>query len=259
MKKDIEQKIIQANIDLHREEASVYDKIHPEIFCSSEQNLIKDILKQILAKIKKEEIKALDLGAGTGNVTLKLLDNKKISSLVAVDLSEEMLDELKKRAGLNPKLKIVNKPADEFLAEDEEKYNLIVISSVLHHLPDYFRVISLILKKLKPGGCFIIFHEPTAEKSKVLNFLEWLDIRLFVNLFLPKELKKRVKTLDHSLSDYHVYHDFDMEGIKKHFESKDNLEIIFFKRRNVFGLWPFRLIGKFLPQKNNFILAVRKK
>jgi 2-polyprenyl-3-methyl-5-hydroxy-6-metoxy-1,4-benzoquinol methylase len=259
MEQELANKIIQANIELHQKEAQFYDKIHPEIFCKSEQNLIKNILKQVLAEIKKDKLNVLDLGAGTGNITLKLLDNEKVESVLAVDLSKEMLDELEKKAKDNPKLKIANKPADIFLMDDDEKYDLIVISSVLHHLPDYFKTIALVLEKLNPGGVFIIFHEPTGEKSKILSFLEWLDVRLFVNLCLPADIKKVAKSLDHTYSDYHFYHGFDLPGVKKLLEEREDLKLIIFRRHNNFDLGVFRLIGRLIPSKNHFILVVRKK
>ncbi|HDQ23194.1 MAG TPA: class I SAM-dependent methyltransferase [Candidatus Uhrbacteria bacterium] len=259
MKQNLSQKIIDANIELHKKSAKHYDKIHPEIFNKKEQGLINHVLAQVLAKIKLEKIKVLDLGAGTGNIALKLLNNPRIESIIAVDLSKEMLDELEKKAAVNSKLKIANKPADEFLADNEDNYDLITISSVLHHLPDYFGTIELILKKLAPGGVLVIFHEPTGEKSSLLSICEWFDSRLFVNLFLPKDLKNIVKSLDTILADYHVYHEFDLSGLKKFFKAKNNLEIIFFQKHNTFALRSLRLIGKYLPKKNNFILAAQKK
>ncbi len=259
MEQELKEKIIQANIELHQKEARFYDRIHPEIFCKSEQNLIKNTLNQALAEIKQDKIKALDMGAGTGNITLKLLENKKVESIVAVDLSKEMLDELDKKAGTNPKLKIANKPADIFLMDDEAKYDLITISSVLHHLPDYFQTIAALLEKLNEGGIFIIFHEPTGEKSKVLELLEWLDIRIFVNLFLPAEIKKVAKSLDHTYSDYHFYHNFDLPGVRKFLKEQEDLKFIIFRRHNNFGLGIFRMIGSLLPTKNHFILAIKRK
>jgi 2-polyprenyl-3-methyl-5-hydroxy-6-metoxy-1,4-benzoquinol methylase len=258
MEQELANKIIQANIELHQKSAQYYDQIHPEIFNKSEQNLIENILAQALAEIKQDKVKVLDLGAGTGNITLKLLENEKVESVVAVDLSKEMLDELDKKAGTNPKLKIANKPADLFLMDDESKYDLITISSVLHHLPDYFQTIAALLEKLNEGGVFIIFHEPTGEKSKLISFLEWLDSRIFVNLFLPQDIKKVAKSLDHTYSDYHVYHKFDLAGVKKNIEARKDLETIYFKRHNNFGLGIFRLFGNLIPAKNHFILAIKK-
>ncbi len=259
MEKELEQKIIQANIELHQKSAQYYDQLHPEIFNKSEQRLIDSVLIQILDRINKEKIDVLDLGAGTGNITLKLLKNKQVGSVIAVDLSEEMLVELERKAGGSEKLKIANKPADTFLVDDDSEYDLITISSVLHHLPDYFATINSILGKLTPKGILVIFHEPTGEKSKILSFLEWLDIRLFVNLFLSGEIKKVAKSLDHVYSDYHVYHGFDLPKLKQFFEQRKDLEIIFFKKHNTFDLWPFRWLGNLLSKKNNFILAVKKK
>jgi trans-aconitate methyltransferase len=155
-------------------------------------------------------------------------------------------------------VEIVNGDIDSFLAEDKQLYDLITISSVLHHLPDYFITIEKLQKKLNPQGIILIFHEPTGEKSKILEILTWLDSRIFVNFFLPKQIKEVVKTLDHSYSDYHVYHDFDLDGLRKYFVSQPNLKIFYFQRQNVFALAIFRFLAKLLSVKNNFILGIQK-
>ncbi|MCX6744912.1 MAG: class I SAM-dependent methyltransferase [Candidatus Parcubacteria bacterium] len=253
----LSQKIITANLELHHKEAQYYDLIHREIFNPEEQSLISHVLADAIEIINMPSISALDIGAGTGNITLKLLDNKNIGSIVVVDLSKEMLEQLQFKLESNPKVKIVNADIDSFLEAQTKGFDLITISSVLHHLPDYFETTEKILKKLNAGGALLIFHEPTGQKSKLLEIITWLDSRLFVNLLLPPLVKEVITTLDHSYSDYHVYHDFDLEGLKKHFENK-GLEIFYFNQHNVFSLGIFRWLARLIPQKNNFILGIKK-
>jgi ubiquinone/menaquinone biosynthesis C-methylase UbiE len=258
MDPNLSQKIIEANLELHQKEAKYYDLIHPEIFCPREQRLIGQVLEQALNLLNQDKIQALDVGAGTGNIALKLVKERKISSITALDLSQEMLRELLQKLQGNTKVKIVNSDIDSFLAEDKQLYDLVTISSVLHHLPDYFITIEKLQKKLNPQGIILIFHEPTGEKSKILGILTWLDSRLFVNLCLPKQIKEVVKTLDHSYSDYHVYHNFDLSGLRKYFASQPDLKIFYFQRQNVFALGIFRLAARLLSAKNNFILGIQK-
>ena len=156
MNPSLSQKIITANIELHQKEAQYYDLIHREIFNSGEQKLISDVLAKALSLISKNQISTLDIGAGTGNITLKLLDNKNIRSIVAVDLSKEMLGELKNKLGGEARVKLVNEDIDSFLDIQTQGFDLITISSVLHHLPDYFATTERIIHKLNPGGVLLI-------------------------------------------------------------------------------------------------------
>src|SRR4030042_3229090 len=137
MDPNLSKKIIEANLELHQKEAKYYDLIHPEIFCPSEQRLIGQVLEQALNLLKQDKIQALDVGAGTGNIALKLVNEREIANITALDLSQEMLRELLQKLQGNTKVKIVNSDIDSFLAEDKQSYDLITISSVLHHLPDY--------------------------------------------------------------------------------------------------------------------------
>jgi ubiquinone/menaquinone biosynthesis C-methylase UbiE len=259
MDNELNKKIIEANIQLHHEEAKFYDQIHREIFNSSEQKLIGNILNLALEASKSSNIKVLDIGTGTGNISLKLLADQRANSIIGLDLSKEMLDELRKKANNNSKLELANIELDSFLAANQIKFDLITISSVLHHLPNYFASLDKIISSLGSNGVLAIFHEPTGEKSDLLRFIEWLDVSIFAHLFLSKEIYKLFKSLDYNLADYQISRGFSLAELKKYFTAKNDLEIIYEDRHNVFELWPFRLIGKLLPSKNNFIMVLKKK
>lgn len=256
---DLKERILQANIELHRREAGIYDRLTPEIFNAHEQALVHTVLEHALAAVSSPVIRALDIGTGTGNISLKLAAYDRVSSVFAVDLSAEMVaqQERKLTPGLREKITFQIQDADSFLERSAQLFDIITVSSVLHHLPDYMATLTSLMSRLAPGGALCIFHEPTGAESKVLRALEWLDSRLYARLFLDRETLALARSLDYSLSDYHVFHGFKLDEIRKNFSDHGYTEL-FFLKHNVFKTGLLRLLGRFVPQKNNFILAVKK-
>ena len=103
--------------------------------------------------------KALDFGAGTGNLTGKLLSLGY--SVIAIDISAEMCAILKnkfKKPIEEEKLIVINSPIERVKFEEAE-FDLIVCYSVLHHLPDYTGSLLRLSGFLKKGGVIYIDHE----------------------------------------------------------------------------------------------------
>lgn len=99
------------------------------------------MLKTVDKLVEGKPKKALDFGAGTGNLTGKLLQMQY--DVTAVDISPEMCEILRRRYRSyleDERLRIVSSKI-----EDAEFYrgefDLITCYSVLHHLPDYLCVI----------------------------------------------------------------------------------------------------------------------
>ena len=80
--------IINGNIKVHRQECLVYNFIHSEIWNKSEQMRLTRVLKRIAQLIDNCQFRAMDFGAGTGNITEKLLGLG--FKVTAVDISPEM-------------------------------------------------------------------------------------------------------------------------------------------------------------------------
>ena len=209
------QNILNENIKLHRIEAPYYEKLHPEEFNWFEQAQTVAGLTFIKEQLPKTVI-ALDVGCGTGNILLKLLDMG--ISVRGVDISKDMLTVLEGRIPLKHRaavdLSCVN--IDDFLAGCSQSFDLITINSVLHHLPDYLKTLNTAIGLLNKGGWLYIRHEPTkisASPDRFLRKMLWqLDNLLFNICRLGRKPDIREKR-DCRMSDYHVYHGFDEDKV----------------------------------------------
>lgn len=240
------EQVHQANLEIHRREAEIYDWVHPEIFGNYEQTRLQHELQYIARVLAgKSELRALDLGCGTGNISLKLLDLGY--EVTAVDLSAEMLAVLERKLAQRGNLKccLVNRGVEDVLVERgvSKDQDLIVFSSVLHHLPDYFSTVELAYQQLARGGVLYICHEPLPKqlehrswgKRVISHLLEWIDL---VYIYGVKGLvytrqalmhRQRFRRMDYSLSDIHLE-----QGIEPHELEKllleHGAEILFVKK-----------------------------
>jgi ubiquinone/menaquinone biosynthesis C-methylase UbiE len=159
MIKDLRKRIHDANIELHQIEAKYYGFIHSEIYNKREQKRINSTLKRVNEIICDNQRKVLDFGAGTGNLTGKLLHIGY--EVTAIDISAEMCELLKnkyKRYLENKKLRVINSKIED-VSFNKEEFDLITCYSVLHHLPDYVDVIRKLTFFLKTGGVMYLDHE----------------------------------------------------------------------------------------------------
>ena len=223
-------RIHEANVAVHRFEAKYYRLIHPEVYRKQEQKRIYSTLKTVNNLISDNKKKALDFGAGTGNLTGKLLGMGY--HVTAVDISQEMCEILKKEyrnfleAG---KLIVVNSQIED-LSFGEDEFDLITCYSVLHHLPDYLGALQRLTVFLKKGGVMYIDHEDspyywTDESSSAANFLKhtYYHSAPLLNSLYFQIIGAKIPTLDYTLSDYwhKKEHHLDHEKIKRAFEKMD--------------------------------------
>lgn len=133
----LKEKIHQANVSVHQQEAQYYELLHPEVYSKQEQKRMTANLEMIDKLVTDNQKSALDVGAGTGNLTGKLLQMGY--KVTAIDISPEMCTNLQRKYNAylkNNKLTIINSPIEN-LTYDAGKFDLITCYSVLHHLPDY--------------------------------------------------------------------------------------------------------------------------
>jgi len=243
---DITDKILKSNADVHKIEATMYDCLHPEIFGSYEQRQTNRDLEMIAARLPKDRIiHAMDIGCGTGNLTLKYIERGY--RVRAVDLSPEMLACLSSKIPLKARSLVNAVPGNAFDAlscpETREFYDVISFSSVLHHLPDYMVVLSLALQQLRPGGFLWVCHEPESSghfesRATIAGaLLKWIDNRYILTrkalvylLFAIKKLRRPIR-IDYSWSDYHAREGISSAAVLKSLESY-GASIVFYETYN---------------------------
>ena len=205
----LKDKIHEANILVHRFEAEYYELVHPEVYNRQEQERICSILKSAENLIEENHRRALDFGAGTGNLTGKLLTLGY--RVLSVDISAEMCAILRRRyAGYLKagRLAIVHSSIEGLDLEGEE-FDLITCYSVLHHLPDYESVLLRLSAFIKKGGVMYIDHEASPyywqnEASLLRNLIKsaYFHSNPVINALYFQLVGLRIPSLDYTFSDY---------------------------------------------------------
>ena len=258
-------KIIQANKELGKKEAKYYDDIHLEIFNKQEQERIKEKI-EIMYSFNNSH-NALDIGAGTGNITLKLVELGY--DVIAVDLCKDYLKILKRKAKKYKNLKIIEGDIEKIKIKG--KFDYILCYSSLHHFPDYLKVIKKMCKLLNKNGTLYIDHEVCDEYWERNRFIQkiydlscgWLN---GFYVYFIKGIKRRDIQFDYSLADYHTKKEHRLNHTKikkllmKNFDNVYSTKYLLNKTKifNPLKLFYYLLYGydtiMWTAKKNNFLL-----
>ena len=206
----LKDKILSANIEEHKKEAKYYDVIHTELFNYYEQKRINKSLDFIIIKDNfNNDCKILDIGCGTGNLTIKLLE-RGFKNITCLDISKEMIQELKKKIKkYDHNITFIVSDLDTFLTgKNNSKFDIILMGSVLHHLPDYIGSLKHLNEALSEDGCIYITHEPLPPKnpSVLITLLLKSDFLMYAIRYIILIAFGKLKYLkrDCRYSDYHT-------------------------------------------------------
>jgi SAM-dependent methyltransferase len=187
---------LTANEAFHDLEAGSYDSAQPYIRNQFAQRWFEQDIDRILNGLPadRKPARVLDCGAGTGNLTLKLL--RRGCNVTSVDISREMLTRLVNKAqaaGLNTPT-VVHSDVDSFLAGTSEQFDLICSSSFLHHLPDYRATYLSLVTHIRPQGFVYTSFEPmpvsrlTVGQTLLSKFDAKLEYAIAGKLYRPDKV-----------------------------------------------------------------------
>jgi len=261
---DLQEKILMENRRVHALESREYLKRHPEQTNFFQTRILQKSLDKLCAELGNQESRILDLGCGTGYLTLQLL--ARGHRMTGVDLSNEMLEALKQKipptANNRPILTVMG--VEDFVETDTESYDAVVLSALLHHLYDYEPTVRRICGRLSSGGCLWIFFEPLKQEiASPLRFtLHKTIARLDESAYRVEMRLRRIPLLEeeYELSDYQRrFGGIDPNRLSDMVRS-EGMEIIdiekYCSRR--YG-WPALFAIRMLGTQNTFNLMAKKK
>ncbi len=163
-----------------------YDEMEGYLNSFEKENLFY-LLKDVRDK------KVLDIGAGTGRVSVMLKRNG--AKVTALDLSESMLSILKKK---EPAIEIVIGDA-ESLPFGDETFDVIVAAFVVVHLSEPRRFFEEAYRVLKDGGQLLITNINQKEPPEVKTDQGKIKIESYYHR--PEEIKEKLEELAFSIKE----------------------------------------------------------
>ena len=160
-----------------KEWANEYDDTLGKI--NRHHHLLNLVIK--LSNVKKDQ-KVLDIGCGTGLLSLKFLE-KANCFITGIDSSPEMLSiftEKIKKLPLSNRITIKLQDAAS-LEFKPNSFDIIASTVTLHHLKNKYPTIKKIQNILKPKGRFVLGDIDmdttgrTSDPKRLLRLLEWLN------------------------------------------------------------------------------------
>jgi SAM-dependent methyltransferase len=163
----------QVNIHFHAVESRIYDKVHREMWESLPrqfQLLAEDILPVLPPS---GNLRLLDIGSGTGlstDLLLKSALGPLITDVCLIDTSKEMLDRALARS-TGWKVRVEGKIG---IVSDLpiERYDVVIVCSVLHHIPFLGDFLAEIASRQGPGSVLLHLQDPNMDYHEDPGFLE---------------------------------------------------------------------------------------
>jgi SAM-dependent methyltransferase len=270
-KQEVSQTAALANLAMFDKEGTAkYALRSPHLRYACVRELYASLVVRLFntAKLHAAIPRVLDLGAGEGSVTLPFLELG--AHVNAVDISESQLASLaEKCGGFGERLEVRHEAISETFKRKQERYDVVVMNSFLHHIPDYLSTIHDALSLLQSAGQFFSFQDPLrydtlGHGTRVFSQAAYFSWRVFQGDYL-RGLKTRIRRVRRIYipgskeddAEYHVTRNgVNQESIADLLRSRGfACEVIrYFSTQS----WAFQVLGTSLGIENTFAIIARR-
>jgi tRNA (cmo5U34)-methyltransferase len=154
-----------------------------------------EMTDELMAYLPTAPRRVLELGCGTGNLSLRLAARFPDASITFVDAAPEMIEIT--RARLDEALPQAARRATFVLARFEElsmpdaTYDLVTSAISLHHVREKAPLYRALRQAIAPGGTFRFAdqHLGNSEANQSINWARWLDFCRSEGQCTPDELE----------------------------------------------------------------------
>ena len=227
------------------------------------------VLRTAIAEVAErgEPLNVLEVGAGHGGYTEAALAAG--ASVTATEMSRHSLTRLEDRYRNNPGLRAVFDADGSLTPLGDERFSLVMCSSVLHHIPDYLSFLTgPMMRHLAPGGTFLSFQDPlwypavgtVTRKLDRWAHLAWRlgqgNLRQGLATFVRRQRGIYDDDNPHDMVEYHaVRQGCDHEAIRRLLEAH-------FEEVDMSTYWStssplFQRIGDMMDHHNTFLIHAR--
>ncbi len=129
---------------------------HPTLWKRIERriaNAVAEILRE------QDKCAVLEIGAGHGSFTDTVLSAG--GTVTVTEMSRASYDYLIERFRDTPQVRVLYDRDGDAPFNEKARYDVILLISVIHHIPDYLEVITRLCDNaLRPGGTVVTFQDP---------------------------------------------------------------------------------------------------
>ncbi len=129
--------------------------------------------------------RAIDVCCGTGFLARELSRRGVVEQCIAIDINKDAITELQKKVDNDPTSSVVPLQANFLTVSLDERVDLIIGNSFLHHFPNNPAFLTKCRELLKPEGVLYLCHEPTMLNDPLENPLFYLARLLGRNSGFP--------------------------------------------------------------------------
>jgi len=118
----------------------------------------------------RPNLKVVDLGCGTGQLTRRLADSLPDSDVLGIDSSSQMLERTREYASPGLRFELGN------IAEVDGEWDLIISNAALHWIDDHEKFIPHLFNCLNPGGQIVV-QVPSNHNSDAYRTIKRVAVR----------------------------------------------------------------------------------